>query len=130
MCANCLPNVSVAIHVNGNALHEYHADSEDAKTALCYVEAVSCAKFSLALTVEPDYTYRDESLHLRIFLDGNRAHSGVVTPAKMTEGYTASIDSALRHADGFTYHRKFTFAQHEKSTCHIPICHRSPANVL
>jgi hypothetical protein len=61
MRANCLPNVRVAIHVNGNALPEHHADSEDGKTSLCYVEAVSGAEFSLVSTTKPGYANPKES---------------------------------------------------------------------
>jgi hypothetical protein len=116
MRANCLPNVSVAIQVNGNSLHEYHAESEDENTALCYVEAVSGAEFALVLTTEPDYEYRNEHLHFRAFLDGSRAESIITVPNSMKNGYTASIDSVCRVADGSSYYRKFTFAQHETST--------------
>jgi hypothetical protein len=116
MRADCLPHVSIAIHVNGNALLEHHADSEDAKTALCYVEAVSGAVFALVLMIEPGYAYRDEDLQFRVFLDGKQARSTIIAPAKMAEGHTASIDSVRRQADRFSHYRKFTFAQHETST--------------
>jgi hypothetical protein len=120
MRADCLPKVSVAVHVDGNALHEYHAESESehVNTAVCYVEAVSGAVFSIVLTIEPGYTYRSESLKLRIFLDGSRARSIIINPAKMTNGYTTSVESVRRHEDGFNYHRKFTFSQHETSICY------------
>jgi hypothetical protein len=116
MRADCLPNVSVEIHVNGNALPEHHADSEDEKTALCYVEVVSGAEFSVVLTIGPGYAYRQEDLQFRAFLDGNLTRSKVVAPTKMAEGHTASIDSVRRQADRFSHYRKFTFAQHETST--------------
>ena len=54
MRANCLPNVSVAVHVNGNALPEHHADSEDGKTSLCYVEAVSGDHQARELVRQPE----------------------------------------------------------------------------
>ena len=119
MRATCLPNVSVAVHVNGDALHEYHADSEYEKTALCYVEAVSGAEFSLVLTTEPGYAYPKGGLQFRVFLDGNRARSIIVTPTK--KGSTSSIDSVRRHIDGVSYYMKFIFARLETSTYHIPM---------
>jgi hypothetical protein len=48
-----IPKASVEIRVNGNALHEHQADSEDAKTALSYVEIVEGAEFSIVLTPSP-----------------------------------------------------------------------------
>jgi hypothetical protein len=128
MRAHCLPNVSVAIHVNGNALHEYHAESEDAKTALCYVEAVSGAKFALVLTIEPVYRYHTEGIHFRTFLDSSRAEGVVITPTQVKKGHTAFIDSVRHIADGSSYYRKFTFAQHETSICHDPMCYGDSAN--
>jgi hypothetical protein len=75
--------VSVAIHVNGNALHEHHADSEG--TAVCYVEAVSGAEFSVALTVGPDYAYRKDSLKFQVSLDGSDAVSRIITKSAQEE---------------------------------------------
>jgi hypothetical protein len=118
MRADCLPNVSVAIHVNGNALHEYHAESEDAKTALCYVEAASGAEFALVLTTEPGYEYRKDHLQFVTFLDGSRARGKIVVPTKMKKGHTSSIDGVHSHKDGIEYYRKYTFAQHETSIHH------------
>ena len=127
MRANCLPNVSVAVHVNGNALPEHHADSEDGKTALCFVEAVSGAEFSIVLKIEAGYAYHNEDLQVRAFFDGNQARSTIIAPTQMTEGYTSSMDSTRRHVDGFNYYRKFTFAQHETSTHQFPMCCENPA---
>jgi hypothetical protein len=123
MRADCLPNVSVGIHVNVNALHEYHADSEDERTALCYVEAVSGAEFSILLTTEPDYAYRDNDLLFRASIDGHKVKSRIIGPIKMTEGHTSSIESVRRYEDGVNCKRKFTFAQHETSICHDPRCY-------
>jgi len=127
MRADCLPHVSVAIHVNGNALHEHHADSEDAKAAVRYVEVVSGAEFSLVLTIEPGYAYRDKDLQYTVFLDGNFARSNITTSAKMAEGYTSSVSGTRRHVDDFNCYRKFTFAQHETSINHIPMYLVNPA---
>jgi hypothetical protein len=104
MRADCLPNVSVAIHVNGNAIHEYHAESEDAKTALCYVEAVSGAEFALVLTTEPGYEYRKDHLQSVTFLDGSRARGKILVPTKMKKGHTSSIDGVHSHKDGSNYY--------------------------
>ena len=130
MRANCLPNVSVAVHVNGNALPEHHADSEDGKTSLCYAEAVSGAEFSLVLTIEPGYAYRKEHLQFRVFLDGSQGNSLIINPRRMTKGCTSTIEQESRHADGYSYDRKFTFARHETSICHNPMCCENSANVF
>jgi hypothetical protein len=113
MRADCLPHVSVAIHVNGNALHEHHADSEE--TAVCCVEAVSGAEFSVVLKVGPDYAYRKDSLQFQVSLDGSDARSRIITLSRRKGSYTTSIDSVRRRADGHSYYRKFTSAQHETS---------------
>jgi hypothetical protein len=122
MRADCLPNASVAIYVNGDALHEHHAESEESKTAACYVEAISGSEFSVVLTVEPGYAYLEEPHVFNVYLDGNKARSIIITPpTTTTESYTSSIDSVRRFEDGFGYYRKFTFAQHETSIHHIPM---------
>jgi hypothetical protein len=130
MRADCLPKVSVAVHVNGNALHEYHAESESehANTAVCYVEAVSGAEFSLVLAIEPGYAHLKDDLQFRIFLDGNPARSQIVNPPKQKGNCTIATDSVRRYEDGYSHYRKFTFAPHETSTCHVPTCRENSAN--
>lgn len=57
-----LPKASVAIHVNGNALREYEAESEHPTTATSYVETVNGAEFSVVLKLERGFSFRDKEL--------------------------------------------------------------------
>jgi hypothetical protein len=53
-----LPKASVAIHVGGNALHEYTAESEHPMKATSYVETIDGDEFSVVLKLEPNFTPR------------------------------------------------------------------------
>jgi len=132
MRANCLPNVSVTIRVNGHALLEYSADSEDEMAALCYVESVDGAQFSIVLTVLPGYEHRDDDLQFCVSLDGCYTRSLAISSAWVKQGTNViSIDSTLDYADGLSSRRKFTFARTGKSTyrdttwCHRRLTHLS-----
>jgi hypothetical protein len=128
MRANHLPGVSVAIHVNGNALHEHQADSEDAKTALSYVEIVEGAEFSVVPTLGPEFAYCNEHLQIRLYLDGCKIRSHVMQPAGPKKGAMKSFDSVREHENGYSSYRKFAFAQHRSSTHGIETGYRKTAN--
>jgi hypothetical protein len=116
MRASHLPGASVAIHVNGNTLHEHQADSEDVKTALSYVEIVEGAEFSIALTLEPEFTYYKDHLQVRLYLDGRKVKSRVMQPVGLKKGIMKSFDSVREYANGYSSYRKFAFASHKSST--------------
>lgn len=107
---------SVTIQVHDNDLYEHLIESEDDKTALSYVEAVSGARFSVVLVLEPKFAYRDEDLQFRVFLDGRLARSYMIRSEKMKEGMTKSLDAVREYADGFSSYSKSTFAENRSST--------------
>jgi hypothetical protein len=128
MRAYHLPGVSVAIHVNGNALREHQADSADAKTALSYVEIVEGVEFSIVLTLEPEFAYRKDHLQVRLYLDSNRIKSHVMHLAGLKKGTVKSFDSVSEYENGYSSYRKFAFAQHRSSTHDIKPGYRKTAN--
>jgi hypothetical protein len=125
-----LPKASVAIHVNGSALHEHMAESEHPMVATSYVETVSGAEFSVVLKLEPRFRLRDKSQALvcAIPLDGQEVMRHLYREQHMRHGYTDCIDNALDDLDGVTYSRKFTFAQHASSNYVAIITHTELAN--
>jgi len=117
MRANCLPNVSVTIQVNGNNLPEHQVDSGDPLSGLSFVEAINGAQFSIVLTVLPDYQHRDGDLELCVSLDGSKARSLTISSDWVKKGNNVIIiDSTHDYADGLASSRKFTFGKTEMST--------------
>jgi hypothetical protein len=99
-----LPKASVAIHVNGSALHEHMAESEHQMIATSYVEAVSGAEFSVVLKLEPRFRLRDKSqvLVCAISLDGQEVMRHLRREEHMRHGITDYVDSAPDVLDGVT----------------------------
>jgi hypothetical protein len=117
MRANCLPNVSVTIQVNGNNLPEHQVDSGDPTAGLSFVEAIDGAQFSIVLTVLPDYQHRDGDLELCVSLDGCKARSLTISSDWVKKGNNVIIiDSTHDYADGLASSRKFTFGKTKMST--------------
>jgi hypothetical protein len=121
-----LPKASVAIHVGGNALHEYTAESEHPMKATSYVETIDGDEFSVVLKLEPNFTpryavsrddslRRDNRLVCAISLDGQGVASHAFNAKQMKHGFTKGMDNARDNMDGVSCYRKFTFAQHESS---------------
>lgn len=106
---------SVAIHVNGSALHEHTAESEQPRTVTSYVDTVSGAEFSIMLNLGPHYTPREKALVCAISLDGQEVTRHLFRSDACRRGFTHCIDNALDNVDGVRCFKKFTFAQHVSS---------------
>lgn len=130
MRAECLPHASVTVQVNGSAIQEYHVESGDAKTASCYVEAVSGAEFSVVLALEPDYAYSDDDLLFSVFIDGHHARAFVINSTELGKDCTKTIESVRDYADGFVSFKRFTFAQHKSSAYGVSRCGEKTANIV
>jgi len=110
-----LPKASVAVHVNGRALQEYEAESEDPMTATSYVETVNGAEFSVVLKLDRGFRPGDKSLAVNVSLDGSPATGLLIRENELKMGITQSINKMVDEVDGVSCYRMFTFAQHKSS---------------
>ena len=126
-----LPKASVAIHVNGSALHEHPAESEFPMTATSYVESVSGAEFSVVLKLERRFAHQGKRvLVCAISLDGQVVTSHLLNKKYLSQGTTKCWDNALDDVDGVSRFRKLTFAQHASSRYITRSNHEEPADLV
>lgn len=117
MLADCLPHTNVTIRVNGQALHEYPCEIEEAMAAVSYVEAKQGTEFAVVVRLEQSFAYRsrDEQLQILLFIDGRHVRSSTSAPGWAQDGQTATLDGVIEYVDGRRICRKFTFAGLETS---------------
>lgn len=70
-----LPGVQIQIIANGTALQEYEGEgkSEGIRTAKRYIEVVPGQKFSVLITLLPEFVFKSNSIMFTIYADGKVA---------------------------------------------------------
>lgn len=116
MRADGLPGANVFLSVNDSALREHETethDSNNAVTALAYVEAVAGAAFAVNITLDSAFQYRDGDLKIDIYMDGVRMRFKFI---ELSNGVkSAKVDRLYETNGGLNTIRRFLFAEHQTS---------------
>jgi len=116
MRADGLPGANVFLSVNDSALREYETethDSNNAVTALAYVEAVAGAAFAVNITLDSAFQYSNGDLKIDIYMDGARMRFKFI---ELSSGVKkAKVDRLYETNGGQNTIRRFLFAEHQTS---------------
>lgn len=118
MRADFLPGATVAIRADGADLRKYESDttgSETAKTATSYVEAMPGSNFAVEIRLTSAFPFTKDHLSCSVYMDGHWVRGQVVELGR--GGAVMRLDGAIEAVNARSTLRRFTFAEHDMSTC-------------